>query len=92
MIDYNGNREDAEDIVECVGNILATPYGTMPYMRGMGIKADVLTLKNGELYGAYHAQAIDQIEEFEDRCSIGEVRFQDTGDGSKVKVVLEDGE
>lgn len=91
MIEYTGNRKDAEDIAACVGNILATPYGTMPYMRSMGIETDVLSLKNSELEGEYYAQAVDQVEEWEERASIGEIIFC-RGEGIIPKVVLEDGE
>lgn len=92
MIQYIGDSEEAEDIVECVDAVLSTPYGAMPYMRSMGITSDVLGVNFPESEGEYFNQAVDQVETWEDRAAVSEITMINA-DGIMVpKVVIEDGE
>ena len=92
MVQYVGTHSDAEDITECVGTILATPYGSMPYMRDMGITSDVIGRNVEELEGEYFNQAVDQVETWEERAHVSEVLLGAKTEMTEPKVVIEDGE
>lgn len=92
MVQYAGTRRDAKDITECVGTILATPYGSMPYMRDMGITSDVIGRNAEEIEGEYFNQAVDQVETWEERARVSEVLFGAKTEMTEPKVVIEDGE
>ena len=92
MIIFNGNNENAEDIIECAGTILSTPYASMPYMRDFGITSEAFTDFNKSGDGEYYAQAVDQIEAWEERASVSEITCVADGRTIKPEVVLEDGE
>lgn len=40
---YTGDRADAPDIVGCVGNIISSIKGSIPYARDMGIDDSVVS-------------------------------------------------
>ncbi len=92
MVQYVGESEEAQDIVECVGAILSTPYGDMPYMRSMGIDSDVLGANSPEAEAEYFNQAVDQVEMWEDRANISEIAMESVNGVMIPKVVIEDGE
>lgn len=91
MVIFNGTGENAEDIVQCAGTILSTPYGSMPYMRGFGITMEALKEFAREEDGSYYAQASGQIEAWEERAQVSSITCVADGSTVKPKVVLEDG-
>lgn len=92
MIIYNGNANEASDVIECAETILTTPYGSMPYMRDMGITSDVLGMSSPNSMESYFNQAVDQIDMWEERASVSEVYADKESKNLKPKVVLEKGE
>lgn len=92
MVQYNGNSKEASDIATCADAILTTPYGSMPYMRDMGITSDVLRAGLQEMEGEYFNQAVDQIEMWEERASVSEIIMAEQDGEIIPKVVIEDGE
>lgn len=92
MVQYNGNSREALDIIICADAILSTPYGSMPYMRDMGITSNVLRAGLPEMEGEYFNQAVDQIEMWEERASVSEIIMAEQDGKIIPKVVIEDGE
>ena len=89
---YAGSSHEAGDIIECVNTILSTHYGTMPYMRSMGIDSEVMN-NAGTAREEFFNQAVEQIETWEDRADISEINFDSSGDGKLyAKVVIGNGE
>ena len=91
MVHYNGTAADGENIVSCVGMILSTVRGSMPYMRDMGILEDVLGRNTPEATDAYVGEASEQVETWDDRVIVGEIKVEQGGEGRiQSRVVLED--
>ncbi len=91
MVIFNGTGENAEDIIECAATILSTPYGSMPYMRDFGITLEAFKefSKGGD--GEYYAQAVDQIEAWEERARISSITCITNNGVTRPEVVIEDG-
>ena len=58
---YTGDRADAPDIVGCVGNIISSIKGSIPYARDMGIDDSVVSSPENSIEGIYMAEVDDQI-------------------------------
>ena len=58
---YTGDRADAPDIVGCVGNIISSIKGSIPYARDMGIDDSVVSSPENSIEGIYMAEVEDQI-------------------------------
>ena len=75
-----------QEIMEKVSFILSVLKGTIPMNREVGIDPDVISAPAQNLYTI---SAIEVVEEFEDRVSVDEVRFEANGNGNLIpKVVL----
>lgn len=92
MVQYIGDSEEADDIVECVDTILSTPFGDMPYMRSMGIASGVLGVSSPDAEAEFFNQSVDQVETWEDRANITEIEMESQNGLMIPKVVIEDGE
>lgn len=92
MVEYVGSSKEAADIVECVGVIISTPHGTMPYMRDMGITSDVVGALTPDAESQLFNEVVDQVEEWEERATVGEVTQLVENEKIIPKVVIVDGE
>lgn len=93
MIEYDGKLTAQDNIVSCASMILSTVRESMPYMRDMGISDEILGQSTPYAEDMYISEAIDQIEEWEDRVTVREIHMMLNEDGTiNPKVVLEDGE
>lgn len=92
MVEVNGNLRKAEDVAVCVGCILETPYGTMPYMRDMGITAGVPGRNTPDAEGNYVNEVMEQVELWEERAVVQEVSFVEKNEKIIPKVVIGRGE
>lgn len=78
-----------QEIMEKVSFILSVLKGTIPMNREVGIDPDVISAPAYQAQNLYTISAIEVVEEFEDRVSVDEVRFEANGNGNLIpKVVL----
>lgn len=91
MVYYNGTAADGDNIVSCVGMILGTVRGSMPYMRDMGISEGVLGRNTPEAADEYVGDASEQVEMWDERVTVGEIAVEPDEEGKiQARVVLED--
>lgn len=82
-------QAEQNSIASSIRMIASTPYGTVPYARGMGMKK-LLPRNNSDMAkNEYAADLAEAVEQWEDRVSVKEVDF--TVDGEP-KVVIDYGE
>ena len=92
MIEYQGDSKEAADIIDCVGTIISTPYGTMPYMRDMGISSDIIGSSTPAAQEQLFNEVVEQVDDWEDRATVSEVTFETDGKHTIPKVVIADAE
>ncbi|MCM1235645.1 MAG: hypothetical protein NC489_36575 [Ruminococcus flavefaciens] len=90
QIDYGDTEKrmtetEKKSIFSSVSTIAATPYGTAPYMRDMGIKKYLLSERTETIKNARASEIMEQIEMWDDRVSVKRVSFQ----GDEMMVMLE---
>lgn len=94
QIDYTqGNvrsmtATEQDSIKNTIGTIASTPYGTAPFIRGMGIR-DYPPESDSEIAkNKYATEVITQCGTWEDRAKVSEVSFLGNG---RVRMVIENG-
>lgn len=89
---YTGNRTDAEDIVKCVGNIISSIKGTIPYARGVGIDDRVVSSPEASIEGIYMAEIEDQVAVWDERVLVDEIDLTRKNARLDAEVTVKDGE
>ena len=88
----NGLNSESEDMISCARNIITTVQGTMPYMRDMGIPDDIISRSSPQAADAYVVSATEQIEIWDERLCVSNIRMEMDTDGIlQPKVVLTSG-
>lgn len=89
---YKGNRVDAEDIVKCVGNIISSIKGTVPYARNIGIDDRVVSSPEASIEGIYMAEIEDQVAVWDERVLVDEIDLTRKNARLDAEVTVKDGE
>lgn len=89
---YTGNRTDAEDIVKCVGNIISSIKGTVPYVRNLGIDDRVVSSPEASIEGIYMAEIEDQVAIWDERVLVDEIELSRNNARLDAEVTVKDGE
>ena len=89
---YTGNRTDAEDIVKCVGNIISSIKGTVPYARSIGIDDRVVSSPEASIEGIYMAEIEDQVAVWDERVLVDEIDLTRKNARLDAEVTVKDGE
>lgn len=89
---YTGNRTDAEDIVKCVGNIISSIKGTVPYVRNIGIDDRVVSSPEASVEGIYMAEIEDQVAVWDERVLVDEIDLTRKNARLDAEVTVKDGE
>lgn len=89
---YKGNRADAEDIVRCVGNIISSIKGTIPYVRDMGIDDRVVSSPEASIEGIYMSEIEDQVAVWDERVLVDEINLSRKNSRLDSEVTVKDGE
>lgn len=77
------------ELIENASIILTSFRGTIPQDRGMGlVSGDIIGRPVFEAKGAYTIQAIEQIDKYEPRLSVEEIRFEAMDERLIPKVVI----
>ena len=79
-----------QEIMEKVSFILSVLKGTIPMNREVGIDPDVISAPAYQAQNLYTISAIEVVEEFEDRVSVDEVRFEANGNGRWCLYIMAD--
>lgn len=66
-------RTEKESIMNNIGTLASTPYGSIPLLRDAGVHLpeDISQYSRN----AYATELIEQAEEYEDRAEVSEVNF-----------------
>lgn len=89
---YTGDRADAPDIVGCVGNIISSIKGSIPYASDMGIDDSVVSSPENSIEGIYMAEVEDQISFWDERVLVDEISLSRKNARLDSEVTLKDGE
>lgn len=85
-INFTEDMTETEEkaIYSSISTIASTPYGTVPYLRDMGIKN--INPDNSDLArNAFSTEVISQASEWEDRVTIESIEFN----GNEMEVTLQ---
>ena len=89
---YTGDRADAPDIVGCVGSIISSIKGRIPYARDMGIDDGIVSSPENSIEGIYMAEVEDQISFWDERVLVDEISLSRKNARLDSEVTLKDGE
>lgn len=81
-------KTESESIKDSIGTLAATPYGSAPFIRNMGIKIYPPPSESDIDRNNYATEVITQAGIWEDRAKVAEVTFM--GD-NETKVVMTSG-
>lgn len=82
-------QSEQKSIASCIRMIASTPYGTVPYARGMGMKK-LFPGNNSDMEkNEYASDLAEAVEGWEDRVTVKEVSLTEDGEA---KVVIGYGE
>lgn len=82
--------EELNSIIDCLGNILAIPEGSVPLNRGLGLKWSSLSSVPEDLENDYATDLMQKVEAWEPRVEVSSVKFE-YGDGGVVTVNVQIG-
>ncbi len=84
---------EAEEIVQNVRTIIATPKYSVPMDRLFGVNAEIVDRPTLKAAAQLQAEIIQAVRKYEPRCKVKKVTFEGNEDGKlSVKVRVEIGE
>ena len=89
---YTGSRTDAGDIVNCVGNIISSIKGTVPYARNIGIDDRIVSSPEASIEGIYMAEIEEQVSVWDERVIVDEINLTRNNSKLDSEVTVIDGE
>lgn len=78
----------AEEILQNVRTILATPVCSVPLDRAFGVNAEVLDLPLPVAQSRIAAEIVQAVQKFEPRAEVTYVRFSGDGTAGKLQPVI----
>ena len=89
---YTGSRTDAGDIVNCVGNIISSIKGTVPYARNIGIDDRIVSSPEASIEGIYMVEIEEQVSVWDERVIVDEINLTRNNSKLDSEVTVKDGE
>jgi phage baseplate assembly protein W len=68
---------ERDSITNSISTIAETPYGSAPYMRGMGVRSYPPESESETALNRYATEVITQCGIWEDRAAVSEISYKD---------------